>query len=108
MLLSYGYDMTKILWRCMMCLVLRQLVTALLLLILYIVISYFICTLCLILANINDDICKMRDSLSSCLYIRLGITFTVSTGYQWCLYYIFATGRSRTNSCCIVILQNVL
>ena len=62
MLLSYGYDMTKILWRCMMCLVLRQNGTALLTL--YIVISYFMCTLCLILSNINDDICKMRDSLS--------------------------------------------
>ena len=100
MLLSYGYDMIKVLW--------RQLVTALLLLTLYIVISYFMCTLCLILSIINDDICRMRYSLSSCLYIRLGITFTVSTGNQWYLYYIFATGRSRINSCCTVILQNVL
>ena len=90
MLLSYGYDMTKILWRCMMCLVLRQLVTALLLLTLYIVISYFMFTLCLILANINDDICKMRDSLSSCLYIRLGINL------------LFLQATSGT---CIIFLQ---
>jgi len=50
----------------------------------YIVISHFVSALCLVLSNVGDDMCEMRDSWIT--YIKLSITFTVSTSNQWYLY----------------------